>query len=494
MLSEQDKKYIEERGSDFALVKVQIENFKKGFPYLDIKKAAAIGDGIIALDEVSLNDWIKAYETQVAAKKVLKFVPASGAATRMFKDLFAYLEHGDYDGNKAIQLFVKGLKDFAFYEQLAAKFEDIDKADNPQIIDTLLSEKGLSYGTLPKGLLQFHTYESQSRTPIEEHLVEGAQYAKSSGAKVFIHFTVSPHHLSKFETLINSVKSTYESAHGVSFEVTYSQQKNSTDTIAVDLKNEPFIDSDGTILFRPAGHGALLENLNDLDADIIFIKNIDNVVPDRIRLDTIKYKKALAGILINCQEEIFSLLNNEIDNPDELALTLKAKFSIDMGDQFSSLDHDEKILKIKSKLNRPIRVCGMVKNTGEPGGGPFWVNELDGSTSLQIAETAQIDLENKNSEAILKNSTHFNPVDLICATKDYKGEKFDLIQYRDDDTGFITLKSKNGKDLKAMELPGLWNGAMANWTTLFVEVPISTFSPVKTVNDLLKVEHKGSEI
>lgn len=492
MLNDQDKKYIQERGSDFSLVTEQIENFKKGFPYLNIKKAAAIGDGIIELDDTSLVDWINVYEAKVTAKKVLKFVPASGAATRMFKELFAYLEDGNYDGNKAIQLFKKGLKEFAFYKTLASKLDNMETASVDQVVDELLSDKGMSYGSLPKGLLQFHKYGKESRTPIEEHLVEGAQYAISSGSKVNIHFTVSPNHLSKFETLINSVKSTYESAHGVSFEVTYSQQKNTTDTIAVDINNEPFIDLDGSILFRPAGHGALLENLNDLNADIIFIKNIDNVVPDQFRDDTVKYKKALAGILLNCQEEIFNLLHCDIENPDELANTLKSKFSIDMGDQFSLLSAKEKVLKIKEKLNRPIRVCGMVKNTGEPGGGPFWVNESDGSFSLQIAETAQIDLDDVNTASMLRHSTHFNPVDLICATKNHEGKKFDLLQYRDNDTGFITLKSKNGKELKAMELPGLWNGAMANWTTLFVEVPISTFSPVKTVIDLLKTEHQGA--
>ena len=360
MLNEQDKNYIQERGSDFALVKEQIENFKKGFPYLNINRAAAIGDGIIELDEDSLVDWIKVYEANVVAKKVLKFVPASGAATRMFKELFAYLADGNYDGNKAIQVFKKGLNEFAFYKTLASKFDNIETATIHQVVDELLSDTGMSYGSLPKGLLQFHQYGAQSRTPIEEHLVEGAQYATSSGSKVNIHFTVSPHHLSKFEVLINSVKSTYESAHGVSIEVTYSQQKNSTDTIAVDLNNEPFNDSDGSILFRPAGHGALLENLNELDADIVFIKNIDNVVPDQFRDDTVKYKKALAGILINCQEEIFNLLNSAIENPDELAKTLKSKFSIDMGDQFALLSKEEKTFKIKEKLNRPIRVCGMV--------------------------------------------------------------------------------------------------------------------------------------
>lgn len=490
MLKDQEREFIQERGSNVSLVEKQIENFKSGFPYLNIKRAAAIGDGIIELDETALNNWTKKYENEVASKKVLKFVPASGAATRMFKDLFAYLDDGDFDGNKAIQLFNEGLKKFAFYKTLASEFDNIETATKKQVVDKLLSDDGLSYGSLPKALLLFHKYGAQSRTPAEEHLVEGAQYARSLDGSVNIHFTVSPHHLSKFKALIDAVRPAYEAAHKVSFDVSFSQQKNSTDTIAVDLNNEPFIDIDEKLLFRPAGHGALLENLNDLDADIIFIKNIDNVVPDQLREDTVAYKKALAGLLINCQEEIFDLLNNPIDNPTAVAISLKEKFSIDMGVQFSALTDSEKVARIKEKLNRPIRVCGMVKNTGEPGGGPFWVGESDGSFSLQIAETAQIDMNDSDTASMLKNSTHFNPVDLICATKNYEGKKFDLLQYRDNDTGFISNKSKNGKELKAMELPGLWNGAMAHWTTLFVEVPISTFSPVKTVNDLLKKEHQ----
>lgn len=490
MLKDQDKEFIKERGSDISLVEKQIENFKSGFPYLNITSAAAIRNGIIELDSASLNKWIAKYENEVASKTVLKFVPASGAATRMFKDLFAYLDDEDFDGNKAIQLFNNGLQDFAFYNALASQFDEVNKASKTQIVDRLLSDDGMSYGSLPKALLLFHKYGEQSRTPLEEHLVEGAQYAKSSDGSVNIHFTVSPHHLPKFEKLVEAVKKHYEDIHEVTYNITFSQQKNATDTIAVDLNNEPFLDTNGKPLFRPAGHGALLENLNDLNADIIFIKNIDNVVPDQRRDDTIRFKKALAGLLIDCQERVFNLLENPIDNPEAVAQLLKTEFSIDLGEQFASLSNEEKIAKIKKKLDRPIRVCGMVKNTGEPGGGPFWVGEKDGSLSLQIAETAQIDLDDNRSASILKNSTHFNPVDLICAPKNHKGQKFDLLQYRDNDTGFISNKSKNGKELKAMELPGLWNGAMADWITLFVEVPISTFNPVKTVNDLLKKEHQ----
>ncbi|UXP30587.1 DUF4301 family protein [Reichenbachiella agarivorans] len=490
MFSEKDKKYIKERGSELSLVEEQIGNFKSGFPYLDIQRAASIGDGIIKLSEQDIADLIQDFESKMGTKKILKFVPASGAATRMFKDLFAYLDDHDMTGNKAVQQFVKGLKDFAFYEELKGQIADFDTATPDQIVSELLSDEGMSYGSLPKALLSFHNYEAGPRTPLEEHLVEGVHYAKSADGTVHLHFTVSPQHLDKFRTLVAEVQSGYEESYGVKFDLSFSQQKESTDTIAVDMNNEPFREDDGAILFRPAGHGALLENLNDLDADVIFIKNIDNVVPDRLKAETYTYKKALAGLLINYQTEVFSILENGISDPDAVAEDLAKKYFLTVSADFATLSKAQKTAQLVEKLNRPIRICGMVKNTGEPGGGPFWVKEADGSASLQIAETAQIDLDDVEKASLLKNSTHFNPVDLICAPKNYQGKKFDLLQYRDDDTGFISEKSKNGKDLKAMELPGLWNGAMAKWNTLFVEVPISTFNPVKTVNDLLKDSHQ----
>lgn len=495
MFSEKDEAQIAERGSELSTVKQQIENFKNGFPYLDIKRPAAIGDGILRLDTDQLRSLEDAYEAKIGSKHALKFVPASGAATRMFKDLFAFLEKPDLASSPAAQAFIKGLDHFAFKQELeSALGKSIESClaseDYAAIIDALLSDNGLGYGQLPKALLSFHQYETGPRTPLEEHLVEGANYAKSADGTVNLHFTVSPEHQAKFEELVNKVKSAYESKYGVKYHLTFSQQKKSTDTIAVDLNNEPFREADNTLLFRPAGHGALLENLNDLEADVIFIKNIDNVAPDRLKGDTFAYKKALASLLIDCQNEIHGYLKGGLDNPDEIAETILKKYFIEMPSGFAEMDESAKKEALRQKLNRPIRVCGMVKNTGEPGGGPFWVTEPDGSSSLQIAETAQIDLEDGEKAAMLKNSTHFNPVDLVCCTKDFKGKKFDLLKYRDDNTGFISLKSKSGKDLRAMELPGLWNGAMANWITFFVEVPISTFSPVKTVNDLLKDVHQ----
>lgn len=490
MLNDKDKNLISERGSNLLLVEQQIKNFKAGFPYLNITRAASVGDGIIKLNNDQIKNLITDYENKSGSKDVVKFVPASGAATRMFKELFAVIDTNDFVGNKAAKKFIDGLEDFAFTAELSAQVGGFDTTESVDIVKGLLLESGLEYGSLPKALLSFHSYENGPRTPLEEHLVEGANYAKSNGGRVKIHFTVSPDHLSKFKDLVTKVLSEYESTFDVKYDISFSTQKSATDTIAVDNANEPFREEDGTILFRPAGHGALLENLNDLDSDIVFIKNIDNVVPDRLKSDTYDYKKALAGLLINAQEEIFAIVNNPIDNPDTVAKQVNEKFFVEMGDDFVSLSNDEKSERIKNRLNRPIRVCGMVLNTGEPGGGPFWVEGTNGSASLQIAETAQIDLDDAKKLAMLKESTHFNPVDLICATKDATGSKFNLLEYRDDNTGFISAKSKNGRDLKAMELPGLWNGAMADWITLFVEVPISTFNPVKTVNDLLKDTHQ----
>jgi hypothetical protein len=344
-------------------------------------------------------------------------------------------------------------------------------------------------------LLKFHHYDDHDRTPTYEHFIEGIQYALGEDNYVRLHFTVSPEHESKFKEEVLKIKRPLEKAFNVKFEVTYSQQKKSTDTIAVNMDNTPFLEEDGSILFRPAGHGALLENLNEIDGDLIFIKNIDNVVPDRLKEETKKYKIALGGLLLEIQEKVFyalERLENSYSEADlKFAETVIAQdLNGKLKEDYQSLDAKEKGKYLIQKLNRPIRICGMVKNTGEPGGGPFWVKEDDGSLTLQIAETAQINLDDEAQREIMQSSTHFNPVDLVCSTKDYKGKKFDLLAFRDMRTGFITEKSKSGRDLKAQELPGLWNGSMAGWNTVFVEVPLITFNPVKTVNDLLRDEHQ----
>lgn len=483
----------------------QIENFKNGFPFLKITAPATPGDGIKVLSESELAHFTQTYPQKAAQIDVVKFVPASGAASRMFKDLFSFIDgDGDISKSSFVQKFISNLEKFAFFDDLDAALKAkgssiqacLESKDYKKIIAALLLDEGLGYGNLPKGLLRFHKYASENRTPANEHLVEGVQYALGKDHTVKIHFTVSPEHEEKFKAEIGKVLPTLKTSSGVNFEVTYSQQKKSTDTIAVTMDNNPFAEDDGSLLFRPAGHGALLDNLNDIKADLIFIKNIDNVVPDRLKETTKVYKMAIAGLLLEVQDKVFQALKGlESGVSDSYVGLAERVFTGDLGGKlpsdFGSKSQPEKAAFLKAKLNRPIRVCGMVRNTGEPGGGPFWIQESDGSQSLQILETAQIDLNDPNSKTHFHGSTHFNPVDLVCGTKDYHGNSFDLMKYRDMQTGFITEKSKSGRDLKALELPGLWNGAMAGWNTLFVEVPLITFNPVKTVNDLLREEHQG---
>lgn len=496
---------VKDQGMNPETVAQQIENFKNGFPFLKILGPATPDHGIKVLNSDELTHFLHIYPSKAASKEVVKFVPASGAASRMFKDLFSFLEgDGDLEKNSFTKKFIQNIEKFAFFEDLDLYLQSqgsgiaacLASGDYKKIVAGLLSEEGLGYGSLPKGLLRFHKYLSENRTPAHEHLIEGVQYAVGKGNTVKIHFTVSPEHEAKFKAEIESVLPELKAATGLAFEISYSQQKKSTDTIAVTMDNVPFEEEDGSLLFRPAGHGALLENLNDIKADLIFIKNIDNVVPDRLKSTTKEYKMAIGGLLLEAQERIFDAiraLDQEITHAS-VAQAAQVYHEV-LGGKIPTTESGQSLEElaryIKDKLNRPIRVCGMVKNTGEPGGGPFWVEEKDGSQSLQILETAQIDLNDPSSKAHMMASTHFNPVDLVCGTKDYQGRSFDLLEFRDMQTGFITEKSKSGRDLKALELPGLWNGAMAGWNTLFVEVPLITFNPVKTVNDLLRDEHQG---
>lgn len=493
-----DVTQINERGSDISVVEDQVKYFVSGFPFLQLSKAATIGDGIIRLSDEEIKEVVAEFDKSASEGEIalLKFVPASGAATRMFKSLFGFLQDDKKD--KSVDEFFARLPEFAFYDDLkaslAADGHDISVADEKTIVSYYLTNKGLGYGELPKGLLKFHNYPDRSRTPLEEHLVEGAKYA-NAGGNVQIHFTVSPEHRDKFEKLVVEVLPTYQSQFGVKYFVSFSEQQKSTDTIAVNLDNTPFREGDGSLLFRPAGHGALLDNLGNLDADIIFIKNIDNVVPDRIKEDTITYKKALAGVILKFQKRIFDYLNNLSGSTDsalleELDTFFRNELSVVPPAAFSDWDDAEKKAYFLKKLDRPLRACGMVKNQGEPGGGPFWAENADGSSSLQVVESAQVDVDHAEQNKLFKDSTHFNPVDLVCAVKNRMGELYDLKKFRDPLTGFITGKSKDGKELKAQELPGLWNGAMADWNTVFVEVPLITFNPVKTVNDLLREQHQ----
>ncbi len=502
MFTQKDIQQIKEHGLTPQKVEKQIQNFKDGFPFLQLVKPATIGDGIIKLTSSEVEAYSKLFDD--INPENLKFVPASGAASRMFKFLFEFYKttKNEYASAEEIedvnvQKFFSEIEKFAFYQDLKTMLKSnnleienlLDYGKYKKILQYFLFEEGLNYGQKPKGVLIFHKYADEIRTAFEEHLIEGARYAKSPGNKVKIHFTISPEHQDLFKTLVATKVNEIEKRFAVKFQLSFSQQKPSTDMVAVDLNNELFRNEDGTLLFRPGGHGALIENLNDLDSEIIFIKNIDNVVPDKMKEITVRYKKALAGVLLSFQEKIFSYIDTlESEDFDdeilhEIAQFIKADLCVDF--MYEKLNA-ELLLNL---LKRPIRVCGMVKNEGEPGGGPFWVKQPDGTVQLQIVETSQISSYTDQQE-IMQRSTHFNPVDLVCAIKNKEKEKYDLLNFIDPATGFISKKSKDGKSLKAQELPGLWNGAMAHWNTIFVEVPIETFNPVKTVNDLLRPQHQ----
>lgn len=489
MLSERDLADLEIKGIRVEDIYQQVEFFRNGFPWMALEKSATIGDGIIKLSETEVDQWASKFDLLKSNLYILKMVPASGAATRMFKSLFEHIS--EKKANKESALFLKHLNEFAFAKSLLAKCKS---KDSNEIIRVLLEEDGLDYGSLPKGLLAFHQYLEGSRTPLEEHLVEAAHYA-SDGKMARLHFTVSSEHRARFENLVDKVLPSLESKLAIKFEVQFSEQKLATDTVAVQLDNELFREEDGSILFRPAGHGALLENLNELSVDLIFIKNIDNVVPDANRESTILYKKALGGLLMNITSKIadyMHLLNESAseEDLDVIRIFALSYLGIQASIVFDQMDLEEKTDWLKNILNRPTRICGVVRNTGEPGGGPFWCSDSDGNHALQLVESAQVDMNDENQKKIFIHSTHFNPVDLVCATKDYEGNQFNLMSYRDISTGFITEKTKDGRKLKAQELPGLWNGAMAHWNTIFVEVPLDTFNPVKTVTDLLRPAHQ----
>lgn len=510
MFTEKDKALIHHKGIQVQQIELQIQQFKTGFPFILLKNAAKLNEGIEYFTTTGANKLFTDYDELVENLLLVKFVPASGAATRMFKDLFFFRDNfqtcrKDDAALKFGYHFFKDISHFAFYEDLKkilkSKGSDLhDLIENKEyglVLDALLSEEGLNYANLPKALLKFHRISPKySRTALEEHLVEGAMYAKMSNGKVRIHFTVSLEHQKDFKKLIKDVVSKYQKEFEVVYDIEFSYQKPETDTLAVDLENNPFRDTDGNLTFRPAGHGALLSNLNDIDADIIYIKNIDNVVPDRLKDATVLHKKIIATYLLNLQTKTHHFLTVLKENKcsekilKDALLFAKDELNIFIPKTFDELPQIEQKDYLYKMMNRPMRVCGMVKNEGEPGGGPFWVeNTIDGSISLQIVESSQIDLQNEKQNRIMQQSTHFNPVDLVCAVKDFEGKKFNLMDFVDPDTGFISIKSKDGEELKALELPGLWNGAMANWITIFVEVPLITFNPVKTINDLLRSEH-----
>jgi hypothetical protein len=505
MITPQDQEQLKAKGISEAQIAAQLACFEKGFPFLKLSAAASVEKGILRPDKAEEDEMLTAWDSyRKQNKKIVKFVPASGAASRMFKNLFEFLEAGyDEPTTDFEKKFFSHIHNFAFFNQLNIACQRIAGSDidtllknngYKTVVRVLLDAEGLGYGQLPKGLLLFHKYSDGERTPLEEHLVEGALYAAGNDGKVNVHFTVSPEHRAMFESLTDDKSGKYAKQHGVSYNISFSEQKPATDTIAADMENKPFRDK-GKLLFRPGGHGALIENLNDLDADVVFIKNIDNVVPDRLKDDTVRYKKLIAGVLVSLQRQAFDYLKllesgkYTHEQVIEILQFVQKKLFCKNPDT-KTLEDAELVIYLKNKLNRPMRVCGMVKNVGEPGGGPFLAYNSDGTISLQILESSQIDMNDPEKKAMFEKGTHFNPVDLVCAIRDYKGDKFDLTKFVDPATGFISHKSKSGKELKALELPGLWNGAMSDWNTVFVEVPLSTFNPVKTVNDLLRDQHQ----
>ena len=505
MLSQQDLNQLAAKGISEEKLNSQLEEFKTGFPFLKLEAAASVEQGIIAPTEADVKQYEEAWEQYKAqGHSIVKFVPASGAASRMFKDMFAFAD-ADYDvpTTDFEKKYFDNIEKFAFYDALddacrknlgAGVTELIANGRYKDVARNMLNADGLNYGQLPKGMLLFHKYSEGPRTPMEEHLVEGALYAASDG-KAAVHFTVSHDHLPMFKQRVAEKLDFYASKYGISYDITFSEQKPSTDTVAANPDNTPFRNSDGSLLFRPGGHGALIENLNEISADVIFIKNIDNVVPDRLKADTVSYKQVIAGILVTLQKKAFDYLETleagayNHEKLEEIIRFVQHNLCCRKAD-IKELEDADLVIYLKKKLNRPMRVCGVVKNVGEPGGGPFLTYNQDGTVSLQILESSQIDKNNAEYMEMFTKGTHFNPVDLVCAVKDYKGNAFNLPDFVDRTTGFISSKSKNGKELKALELPGLWNGAMSDWNTVFVEVPLSTFNPVKTVNDLLRDQHQ----
>ena len=498
-LSEKDLQQIAQRGISQEQIETQLHEFETGFPFLRLEAAAAIGRGIVAPDADERKDFIAAWENYKAeGHRIVKFVPASGAASRMFKNIFAFVDgENDVPTTDFEKKYFDEIERFAFYDALDAvcvKNEGkgiralIAEGNYKAVAANMLSKDGLNYGQLPKGMLLFHKYDEGARTPMEEHLVEGALYAASKGES-HVHFTVSHEHMDFFRQKVAEKADGFAQKYGVSYDITFSEQKPSTDTIAANPDNTPFRESDGSLLFRPGGHGALIENLNEIDADVIFIKNIDNVVPDRLKPETVEWKQIIAGVLVTLQQKAFAYLRLLDAGATDEQLAEIAQFvekCLCVDPKGNKVDADY----LRSKLDRPMRVCGVVKNVGEPGGGPFLTYNQDGTVSLQILESSQIDTKNEEYMKMFTQGTHFNPVDLVCAVRDYKGKPYDLPKFVDKSTGFISSKSKSGKELKALELPGLWNGAMSNWSTVFVEVPLGTFNPVKTVNDLLREQHQ----
>jgi hypothetical protein len=505
MLTDIQIKQIKKLEIEQETIEAQIKNFKEGFPYTQLIRPATINDGIIKLTDKQVNQWIEIYDEARDNLKIQKFIPASGAASRMFKELLEFQYHkkkySDLETFPSLKLFFQNINRFAFFNDLknilhTKNYDITELIENKQygiILSTLLDSQELNFKSLPKGLLKFHSYSDDTRTSVEEHLIEAFNYALSNNT-VNLHFTILPEHTTLFEKEFSHLKEKYEKKLAVKINFSWSYQKKSTDTIAVDMNNEPLLDEKGLLVFRPGGHGALLDNLNDIDADLIFIKNIDNVAKDYLKSITYRYKKAIAGLLIHYKKKISEFLSYvewhdtySAKKRKEISDFLEKELFVNVPGSFNSYKLFGEFIKLN--LCKPIRVCGMVENKGESGGGPFWISNNNKELSLQIVETSQVNPNDSMQQEILNKSTHFNPVDIVCSIKDNTGNNYNLLKYRNPNTGYITEKTINEKKIKAQELPGLWNGSMAHWISIFVEIPVETFTPVKTVNDLLRKEH-----
>ena len=496
MFSQKDITEIEARGTSLDAVRQQVDHFRKGFPWMKIVGPATPERGILVLDEKAA-DAAADYYAKADIRGKSKFVPASGAASRMFKDMFSGLEKlesgEDLPADAPGRRFAASIEKFAFYtEELFGRPEDTSLY-RKDTLRKLLREDGLAYGAKPKGVLKFHRYPEEVRTAIAEHLVEAQEYMRNADGTCNLTVTISPEHRALFEEAVAEVLPKFEARYGVKYVITFTYQEKATDTLAVDPDNKPFRKGDGTLLFRPAGHGALIHNLNKVEDELVSIKNIDNVSHEKYLPVTAKYKKVLMGTALQLRDSIFGYLKKLDECPsvqlcNEIERFLDRTLCVQI-----PLAHNEaeRVEMLRAKLNRPVRVCGMVRNEGEPGGGPYIIAGKDGCTSLQILESVQIDKADAGAVGAMSRATHFNPVDLVCCLRDYKGRKFDLLEYVDPEAGFISSKSFEGRELKALELPGLWNGAMSDWNTLFVEVPIETFNPVKVVMDLLRPAHQA---
>ena len=498
MFTKEDIAQIEQRGSSVKTVEEQVERFKKGFPWMKIVAPATPERGIQVLDEAAVEAAAKYYDGASMNGKC-KFVPASGAASRMFKDLFSGLDAlkagKELSDDAPAAKFVDKIAEFAFYTpELFGEQTCTCPEYRKDVLAKTLTDEGLGYGAKPKGVLKFHKYtDGEIRTAFAEHLVEAQNYMRNEDGTANLVVTISPEHQQLFEEAYAEVKEAYEAKYGVKYNITFTFQDKATDTVAVDVENKPFRTETDSLLFRPAGHGALIYNLNKLEEEVVSIKNIDNVANERLLPETATWKKVLLGKALELRDTLHGYLRqlDEAATPvlcDEIEEFLDKTLCVTLP---KTVDFHDRVYQIRTKLDRPVRVAGMVKNQGEPGGGPFIIAEKDGSTSLQVLESVQINMSDDHARNALASATHFNPVDIVCCLHNYKGESFDLLKYVDEDAGFISSKSYQGRELKALELPGLWNGAMSNWNTLFVEVPLATFNPVKVVLDLLRPAHQN---